>query len=68
MNNWKLEITLKSGKELSCYYKGPEDNSTDVANKVLDPKSTFNGFGDKSGLKNILIRTEEIAAITISVA
>ena len=68
MNNWKLEITLKSGKELSCYYKGPEDNSNDVANKVLNPKSIFNGFGDKNGLKNILIRTEEVAVITISVA
>lgn len=69
MYKWKIEIILKSGKEVTVYYRGNESNSTEVANKVLAGRENeMNGFGNEDGTKNILIKLGEIASAAISVA
>lgn len=67
MYKWNIEITLKSGKTLSVFYKGPEINSGDVANLVLKGGNySMNGFLDRTGTHNILVLVGEIAALDIS--
>lgn len=70
MYKWKIDIILKSGKELTVYYAGEEDNSNGVANKVLKSTTanTFNGFSNEDNTANILVCVGEIATISISVA
>lgn len=69
MYKWKIEFILKSGKELTIYYKGYENNSTAVANKLLTGnENTINGFGNEDGTKNIFVKIGEVAAASISKA
>ena len=69
MYKWKIEFVLKSGKELTAYYKGTEDNTTDVANKILTgDDNSMNGFSDKDKTKHIFIKIGEIASASISIA
>lgn len=68
-NTWKIEIILKSGKEVTVYYHGNEDNSNDVANKVLvGSEHEMHGFGNENNTKNIFIKIGEIASAAISIA
>lgn len=67
MYNWKLEFVLKCGKELTVYYRGIEDNSSAVANKMLTGnENTINGFSNDDGTKNIFVKIGEIASASIS--
>lgn len=69
MYKWKIDIVLKSGKELTVYYKGKETNTTDVAKAVMTGnKDTMNGFGNKDGTENIFVVVGEIASMSISIA
>lgn len=69
MYKWKIEIILKSGKELIVYYKGVENNSTAVATNVLTGnENTMNGFSNEDTTKNIFVNISEIAAASISIA
>lgn len=67
MYKWKIEITLKSGKELTVYYKGNENNSSAVAEKMLTGDlNSLMGFGNEDGTKNIFIKLGEIIVASIS--
>ena len=67
MYAWKIEFILKSGKELTVYYRGIENNSDSVANKMLTGnENTINGFGNEDGAKNIFVKIGEIASASIS--
>ena len=67
MYKWEIEIILKSGKELTVYYKGDENNSMAVANKMLAGReNTMNGFNNDDGTKNIFVNISEIASASIS--
>ena len=67
MYQWNVEITLKSGKQISVIYEGRESNSVDVANKVMSGGTlTMNGFYDSTKTHNILVLVGEIAALDIS--
>ena len=69
MYTWKIEIILKSGKEITVYYKGDESSSLDVANKMLTGnENAMNGFNDKDRTKHIFVRIGEIASASISEA
>lgn len=69
MYRWKIEIILKSGKELTVYYKSYERDSEAVANEILiGNENTINGFNNKDGTENIFVRVGEIASASISVA
>lgn len=65
---WKIDIILKSGKELTVYYIGELNNSQSVAEMVLKgDANTFNGFSNIDKTENILIRVGEIATLSISI-
>lgn len=67
MYAWKIEFILKSGKELTVYYRGIEDNSDSVANKMLTGnENTINGFSNEDGTKNVFVKIGEIASASIS--
>lgn len=69
MYKWKIEIILKSGKEVTVYYRGDENNSNDVSNKVLTgPENSLNGFSNEDRTKNVFVKLGEIAAASISIA
>lgn len=66
---WKIDIILKSGKELTVYYVGNENSSSEVANIVINGNDdTFNGFNNIDKSTNILVKVGEIAAMSISLA
>lgn len=67
MYKWRIDIILKSGKEIAVYYQGNENTSNAVIKKVLDgDNNTFNGFGNEDGNKNIFVKVGEIAVVSIS--
>ena len=69
MYKWKIELILKSGKELTVYYKNDINNSLLIANEMLI--SNQNGmfsFMDKDETKHIFVKRSEIASAAISVA
>lgn len=69
MYKWKIEIILKSGKEITVYYTGCENESGKVANKVLAGNdNAMNGFSSEDGTKNVFVKLCEIASASISVA
>ena len=69
MYEWKIDIILNSGKELTVYYEGDEDNSGDVAKKLFTgDMNTLNGFSNKDRTKNIFVKIGEVAAVSISAA
>ena len=68
MYKWKIEIILKSGKELTVYDKNELVDSGKVAERFFVGRDDeVVGFGNKDGTKNILVRRSEIAAMSISV-
>ena len=69
MYKWKIEIILKSGKEVTVYYEGIETSSGAVADKVLTgSENTLNGFYNEDNTKNVLVKLGEIASAAISIA
>jgi hypothetical protein len=68
MNTWKIEMVLSSGKEITGCYIGDEDDSNKVANVLFSgPLNEILGILSEDGLKNILVRRSEIAAMIISI-
>ena len=62
-------IYFKVWKEVTVYYKGSENNTTDVANQMLaGDGNVMNGFSNEDGTKNVFIKIGEIAAASISCA
>lgn len=69
MYNWKIELIFKSGKELTVYYRGIENNSGDVFDNMLTGnENTMNGFSNDDRTKNIFVKIDEIASASISIA
>lgn len=68
MYKWRITILLcGTNQSLRCVYVGPEDNTTDVFNKMF-AKTTpndFIGLAGASPRSNILVRAGEISAIEI---
>lgn len=68
MYRWKIELILKSGKELTVYYESKTaKNSRIVAEEILDNVFRYTNFNNEDDTKAILVRLDEIAAVTISV-
>lgn len=68
MFEWKINICLvNSTVGLNCIYRGPENNSTDVFNRLFKDTTgnTFIGLGAKDGA-NVLVRVDQIAAMRIA--
>lgn len=68
MYKWKIDIILKSGKELTTYDKNELSDSHKVANEFMaGNQNDIISLGNKEGTANICVRKSEIAAMTISV-
>lgn len=63
---WKIEVMLKSGREIVGYDKNYFSNSIDFAKYIFSDDSSLISLGNNIGTRNIIIRVDEIAAITIS--
>lgn len=68
MYKWKIEIILKSGKELTVYDENELVDSGKVAERFFAGRDDeVVGFANKDRTKNILVRRSEIASMAISV-
>ena len=70
MYRWRIDLILKnSGKELTVFYESKTaKNSKIAANEIWDDTCVFSGFMSADDTKNILVRLDEIAVMTISFA
>ena len=60
-------MILKSGKEIVGYYKGDEENSLKVAEKLfLGKREEVFGLGNSVGTENIFVLRSEIASMTVA--
>ena len=67
MCNWKIEIILNSGKEITAYYRGEEYTSDAVTRKVFVGNSNnLTGLNNEDGTKNIFVRLGNIEYVAIS--
>lgn len=68
MYKWQIDFILKSGMLIGGVYKGPENNSLDVAQKLLLGKNATDIVGLFGELDNhqTFIVVGEIAAFDIS--
>lgn len=67
MYNWNIDICLKSGVKLECFYCGIERNTLDVANKLFAGKSIteFVGLDRRGGNGTIYFMVGEAASYDI---
>ena len=67
MYRWKIDLILKSGKELTVYHESKTaKNSRIVAEEILDNVFRYTNFNNEDNTKAILVRLDEIASVTIS--
>lgn len=68
MYKWRIEFVLNSGKVLVGMLRGSEDNSNDVAKKILEGQpNEFIGIAGIDETHNLLVKKGEIVAVDISV-
>ena len=66
MYKWRITVYLKSGRALPGIYIGDENESTDVANKLLaGPSNEIFGMYGSDEKSNLLINRMEVAAMDI---
>lgn len=67
MYQWRIEYTLKNGRQFYGMYEGPENDSLDVAKRLftLRPQDFVNHYGKDKG-HMILVKMEEISTVNIS--
>ena len=64
---WKFEIILKSGKEIVGFDENKFENSYELVKEYLSGgDNSFISLGDCSRTKNLFVRLDEIAVMTIS--
>ena len=68
MYKWRIKFFMKNGDVFEGFYEGPENNSSDVANKNCtgDPKN-FTGIFGEDRTHNLFVKLGEIQAYDISV-
>ena len=69
MYKWRIDILLKSGREISGVYEGKENNSLDVGQELLanDPSVTIFVLGSLDGTAQLFINRSEVATMAISI-
>ena len=71
MYRWRIDIILKSGKEMAVIYEGEESNSMEVASNQFfskRPSAIADFKGTKECSQHVFVTVGEIAAFGISVA
>ena len=69
MYKWKIDISLKSGQNISGVYEGPEENSFDVGKLLLeiDPNVTVFSIMSLDETAQLFVMRNEVAAMGISI-
>ena len=69
MYKWKIDISLKSGQNISGLYTGPEENSFDVGKLLLEsnPNVTVFAIMSLDETAQLFIMRNEVAAMGISI-
>jgi hypothetical protein len=69
MYKWKIDISLKSGQNISGLYRGPEENSFDVGKVLIvdDPSVTVFAIMSLDETAQLFIMRDEVAAMGISI-
>ena len=65
MYEWKIVVHLRNNHVVTGIYKGPENNSTDVATKLFTTDCTYTGFFNKSKTGNVFVRNEDVVGFEI---
>lgn len=67
MYRWRIDLILKSGKELTVYHESKTaKNSRIAAEEILDDICRYTGFNNEDDTKVILVKRDEIVTATIS--
>ena len=68
MYKWKIEVILKSGKELTAFYENDKDGSFEVGKALLsgNDNEIIACLNDENKTKQIFIKQREIAAMIVS--
>lgn len=67
MYKWKIDITLKCGKEITCTYDGKENNSLEVGKTLFQGGSNeIIALGNGEQTTQHFIKKDEIAHMAIS--
>lgn len=68
MYTWKITFHMKNGGIFEGYYRGPENNSADVAQKVCTGRpDDFTGLFGENDSHNLYVKLGEIQAYDISI-
>ena len=69
MYKWKIDISLKSGQNISGLYEGPETNSFDVGKLLLENNSNITVFAIMSldNMAQLFIMRADVSAMAISI-
>lgn len=69
MYKWKIDISLKSGQNISGLYRGPEENSFDVGKVLIvdDPSVMVFAIMSLDETAQLFIMRDEVAAMGISI-
>lgn len=64
---WKVTAVLNSGKELLGYFECEHDDSASTAKELMKgAPNTFNGIVNKEKTEQILFKTGDVSALTLS--
>ena len=68
MYKWKIDLILKSGKELTAFYENDKDGSLNVGKELLEGEDNLiiGSLNNKNKTEQIFIRRSEIASMTVS--
>ncbi len=66
---WKIKIYLKNGETIFGLYRSNDQNSSEVANKLLSGNDfTFNAILNQDGAGQLCFRLRDVSAMEISPA
>ena len=68
MYKWKIDLILKSGKELTVFYENDQDGSLNVGKELLEGEDNLSigCLNNKNKTAQIFIKRSEIASMTVS--
>ena len=66
MYKWHITYELVGGQTITGIYEGPENNSNDVANRILiGGENDFFGLHGSYNTSNLLVRNRDVSAVDI---
>lgn len=64
---WRVTLLMNCGKELHGYFECKHDDSASTAKELMKgAPNTFNGIVNKEKTEQILFKTGDVSALTLS--